>query len=93
MKRLIAIVIILLVSTICSAELQVDKVAHFGVGYMLTDITCELSPKENQTEAKLFGLGATMLLATMKESQDAHWDWQDWTATVLGSVVCISIKF
>lgn len=80
--------------------IQEDKQIHFAVGYISSDFFATKAEKMGASiwESRAIGLGSALCLATAKEGVDSltpknKWDWQDWTATVLGSVVNISIHF
>lgn len=62
-----------------SAGISWDKALHFSVGYIATDAT------ERVTRKWWAGVAVSAALASAKEASDSRWDWQDWTATMLGS--------
>jgi hypothetical protein len=67
-------------------EIGTDKLAHFGVGYFVTDVlerTTPMTPIER-------GLAVTGL-AAIKEATDNKWDTKDFLATVLGSAANLTV--
>lgn len=73
-------------SSICMAspfqsiqnDIGTDKVAHFGAGYVITDVL------EHTTKLERFAIVTGIAMA--KESTDTQWDTNDILATCLGSL-------
>ena len=92
MKKLI--VLFVLTASICYADLnlQVDKVAHFGVGYITSDVIHRVITPKDELGGDVLSLVAVMAMASAKEGLiDRHFDWQDWGYTVLGGLTNITI--
>lgn len=85
-----------------SAQIQTDKVAHFGVGYMSGAMTSGLvtafgNGKNEWVKSIGFGTLTGVVLGTGKELYDKHqgrpFDIKDLGATVVGSLVgSVSVK-
>ena len=85
-----------------TAQVQTDKVAHFGVGYMSGAMTSGLITsfgnwKNEWVKSVGFGTLAGVILGTGKELYDQHqgrpFDIKDLGATVVGSLVgSITVK-
>lgn len=72
-----------------------DTLLHFSAGYISANIA-QVAVKGcgfSSTDAYLAGLGVAVAAATTKESADPVWDWGDWTSTVLGGGVAVTINF
>ena len=87
MKKILLTLIVLLSITSTSYAMQTDKVAHFGVGYV---INSELHKHTKLTF--LERLGCVMIVGAAKELTDKHWDGKDFLATCSGALV-YEIKF
>ena len=76
-------------SSICMAspfqsiqdDIGTDKVAHFGAGYVITDV---LEHTTKTTKLERFAI--VTVIAMAKESTDTQWDTNDILATCLGSL-------
>ena len=88
MKKLIILLMLMSISSSCFAtNLPTDKVAHFGVGYIVND-----QLKKNTKMTFLERLGYVALIAGAKEATDSKWDWNDFGATMAGCLV-VEIHF
>jgi hypothetical protein len=87
-KRILMLTLaaLLAVSPVCFAVGN-DKVAHFGVGYIIND-QLKQNTKLKTSERILF----VASVGAAKEIHDSRFDWNDLGATVLGAVVK-EIKF
>ena len=77
---------------------QVDKVAHFGVGYIATATTSALMSKQTPWKNLAIGIGSSVVLGTAKELYDYNkkgvFNYKDLGATVLGGVLgSVTIRF
>ncbi len=68
MKKII-IILLLIVSFNCKAQ-QVDKVAHFGVGYIASATTSALISKQTPWKNFTFSVGTAIVLGGAKELYD-----------------------
>ena len=70
---------------------QVDKVAHFGVGYVASATTSALMSKQTPWKNIAIGIGSSVVLGTAKELYDYNkkgvFNYKDLGATVLGGVL------
>lgn len=63
-----------------------DRIAHFGVGYIVSDTLDRLTPLTPiERGLVVAGLGA------LKEATDSQWDNGDLAATILGGVANIGV--
>jgi hypothetical protein len=81
----------------CKAQ-QVDKVAHFGVGYVLGATSSALTNKQKPIVNISIGVGTGLVVGTCKElydkSKGGQFNYKDLGATVLGSVLgTITIRY
>lgn len=90
MKKLI---FILLISTICTAQIPKDKQLHFGVGLAISTITnvTIYSVKKDRKKAFWVGVGMSILAGVGKEiydkKQGKKFDVADIGYTVAGGVI------
>lgn len=84
MKKILILtmVMLLVVPSICLAVPGKDKVAHFGVGYIIDD---QLQQQSKMNREQRLVTVAT--IGVIKEVTDSRFDWRDLGATVLGAVV------
>lgn len=89
----------LLISTTVSAQIQTDKVAHFGVGYVSGVIATGLTKPSKLTWFKsiAIGFGTSATLGIGKEiydkSKGKEFSYKDIGATVLGGIIgSVSVK-
>lgn len=62
-----------------------DRVAHFGVGYVLSDLCGQAKMTNAERTAVVVGAAA------LKEGTDDKWNNKDFVATVLGGLVNIGV--
>lgn len=96
MKKLI-IILLLIVSFNCKAQ-QVDKVAHFGVGYIASATTSALISKQTPWKNLAIGIGSSVVIGTAKEIYDYRvkgvFNYKDLGATVFGGVLgSVTIRY
>jgi len=77
---------------------QVDKVAHFGVGYFLGATSSALTSKQKPIVNISIGIGTGLIIGTAKELYDYRvkgtFNYKDLGATVLGSALgTITIRY
>ena len=78
-------------------KIGVDKVAHFGIGGLITAIVYVLSTggiEYSNIEKLIQGLFMTLVvfvISLIKEHQDDKFDWFDVLAGVLGSLFMVGI--
>jgi uncharacterized protein YfiM (DUF2279 family) len=63
------LIIFLFLSLSCNSQ-QVDKVAHFGVGYITTSTTSALLSKQSPLVNITVSLGTAVVIGTAKELYD-----------------------
>lgn len=95
-------IIALLFASSSYAQIKTDKVAHFGVGYVVGATTGAITlinsnGKNEWWKSLAVGFGSGLVIGTGKELYDQHkyggFDWQDLGATVLGSTLgSVTIK-
>lgn len=71
MKQLITLVVIVYASK-AVAQVQTDKVAHFGVGYVVSASTTAILQRYDVKGAVWYGIGLGTLLGIVKELYDKH---------------------
>ncbi len=91
------LIIFLFLSISCKAQ-QVDKVAHFGVGYVLGATSSAITNKQKPIVNISIGVGTGLVVGTAKElydkSKGGQFNYKDLGATVFGSVVgVITIRY
>lgn len=97
MKRII-LILILILSFSCKAQ-HVDKVAHFGVGYVSSATTSALTNKQTPWINITIGIGTAFVIGTSKELYDCNknnvkFNWKDLGWTVAGGAVgAITIRY
>lgn len=89
MKKII-LILILLLSFTCKSQ-QVDKVAHFGVGYITSATTSALTNKQSPWINITIGVSTAFIVGTGKELYDCNknnvkFNWKDLGWTVAGGV-------
>lgn len=94
MKKLI---LFLLISSNANSQ-QVDKVAHFGVGYVIGETSSALTNKQKPIVNISIGIGTGLIVGTAKEiydkSKGGQFNYKDLGATVLGSALgTITIRY
>lgn len=93
-----SILILALLSTIAHAQkLPVDKVAHFGVGFVSSSMTTAILTRYDVKRPALIGFGFGFALGVGKEISDIYTggspEFKDACATILGSALgCVTIK-
>jgi hypothetical protein len=78
---LITLAALLAVSPVCFATPGNDKVAHFGIGYIIND---QLQRNTKATFAERLLVVTT--IGALKEGTDSRFDWRDLGATVAGGL-------
>jgi len=91
------LIIFLFLSLSCKGK-QVDKVAHFGVGYVIGATSSALTNKQKPIVNISIGFGAGLVVGTAKElydkSKGGQFNYKDLGATVLGSALgTITIRY
>lgn len=96
-------IIALLFSSSSFAQIKTDKVAHFGVGYVVGATTGVITlinsnGKNEWWKSVAVGFGSSLIIGTGKELYDQYkyggFNWQDLGWTVLGSTLgSVTIKF
>jgi len=91
------LIIFLFLSLICKGQ-QVDKVAHFGVGYVLGATSSAVTNKQKPIINISIGVGTGLIIGTAKELYDyrvkGQFNYKDLGATVLGSALgTITIRY
>lgn len=99
-KMLIVVLIFLALSCQSHAlTIETDKVAHLGVGYIISDLTGSLHlTGDKMLDQVVIPLAVVVLVATGKELFDSQqvgnsYDWKDWGYTVTGGALKIGVKF
>lgn len=86
----------LMFASTCNSQIQTDKVAHFGVGYVAGSLTSSITlinsnGKNEWWKSIGVGIGSGLILGVGKEMYDQHkyggFDWKDLGCTVLGSAL------
>ena len=84
------LIIFLFFSLSCKGQ-QVDKVAHFGVGYVIGATSSALTSKQKPVVNISIGFGTGLVVGTAKElydkSKGGQFNYKDLGATVLGSAL------
>jgi hypothetical protein len=101
MKKLIVVLVLLLALEYQSYGLTIetDKVAHLGMGYIVSDVIGSLNLTGDKTLDKIvIPLASVILVATGKELLDSRqvgnrYDWKDWGYTVAGGALKLGVKF
>jgi hypothetical protein len=96
-NKMKTLIIFLFLSISCKAQ-QVDKVAHFGVGYVLGATSSAITNKQKPIVNISIGVGTGLVVGTCKElydkSKGGQFNYKDLGATVFGSVVgVITIRY
>jgi uncharacterized protein YfiM (DUF2279 family) len=91
------LIVFLFLSLSCKGQ-QVDKVAHFGVGYVLGATSSALTSKQKPIVNISIGVGTGIIIGTAKELYDyrvkGQFNYKDLGATVLGSALgTITIRY
>jgi hypothetical protein len=91
-------IILFLLISFNSISQQVDKVAHFGVGYVLGATSSALTNKQKPIVNISIGVGTGLIIGTAKElydkSKGGQFNYKDLGATVLGSALgTITIRY
>jgi hypothetical protein len=91
-------IILFLLISFNSISQQVDKVAHFGVGYVLGATSSALTNKQKPIVNISIGIGTGLVVGTCKElydkSKGGQFNYKDLGATVLGSALgTITIRY
>ncbi len=91
------IILFLLISLNANSQ-QVDKVAHFGVGYVIGATSSALTSKQKPIVNISIGIGTGLIIGTAKELYDyqvkGQFNYKDLGATVLGSALgTITIRY
>jgi hypothetical protein len=91
------LILFLLISFNSNSQ-QVDKVAHFGVGYVLGATSSALTNKQKPIVNISIGIGTGLIIGTAKElydkSKGGQFNYKDLGATVLGSALgTITIRY
>lgn len=87
------LIFILLISTMCHAQIEQDKKLHFGSGALISGVTniALLSVKKDSKNAFWIGLGMSILAGVSKELYDKNrggkFDCTDLAYTVGGGLV------
>lgn len=75
-----------------------DKQLHFAAGYIASDALQAITAwaRWDPWAGRALALGAGLTLATGKELLDStqkgnHFDWNDWTATMLGTGINLTL--
>lgn len=99
MKKLL---IALLLAQSANAQVQTDKVAHFGTGYVAGSVSNSIvlinsNGKHEWWKSVGVGIGSGLIIGTGKELYDqwkyGGFDWVDLGSTVLGSTLgSVTIK-
>ena len=94
--------IALLLASSTHAQIQTDKVAHFGVGYVTGAVSSSIvlinsNGKNEWFKSLAVGFGSGLIIGTGKELYDqwkyGGFNWVDLGATVLGSTLgSVTIK-
>ena len=88
--------IALLFASTCNAQIPTDKVAHFGVGYVVGATTSSITLINSKGKHEWWksigvGLGSGLAVGLGKELYDQHkyggFDWKDLGCTILGSAL------
>jgi hypothetical protein len=91
------LIIFLFLSLSCKGQ-QVDKVAHFGVGYITSATTSALANKQSPWKSITIGIGSAFAVGTVKElydcSKGGKFNFKDlgWT-TFGGGLGAVTIRF
>lgn len=91
------LILFLLISFNANSQ-QVDKVAHFGVGYVLGATSSAVTNKQKPIVNISIGIGTGIIIGTAKELYDYRvkgaFNYKDLGATVLGSTLgTITIRY
>ena len=101
MKKLV-VVLALLLALGCQSyglTIETDKVAHLGIGYIVSDVVGSLKLTGEPTlDQVIIPLTVVILVATGKELLDSRqignrYDWKDWGYTVAGGTLKLGVKF
>lgn len=92
MKRLL--VTLMLLASVSYADS--DKAAHFGVSYVLTDVSIRLYEKAfrmDKKSAAIFGSSLVLLIGISKEYMDTNIDGGDIAANIAGIALKNLVRF
>jgi hypothetical protein len=96
-NKMKTLIIFLFLSLSCNGQ-QVDKVAHFGVGYVIGATSSAVTNKQKPIVNISIGIGTGLVVGTAKELYDyrvkGQFNYKDLGATVLGSALgTITIRY
>lgn len=100
MRRLALAFLLLMPLPVRAVNLELDKLVHFGVGYIAADALDDLGRARGgaRWSRVVMSLGTGIVLASLKEGYDSlqpknKWDWSDWGHTVAGAGVAVTFNF
>ncbi len=93
MKKLLLILI--LTGGLSALEIQTDKVAHLGIGYITADVVQSLKITGDKTiDNVVLPLSIVLIEALVKDAViDSHYDQQDVNTTLFGAVLKVGVKY
>jgi len=77
------------------SKFQKDAILHYSFNYMSANVATSIvkRPKQSRWFYLSFGLTYALIVPSMIEGTHEKWEWNEWTAGVLGGVTGTLIRF